>query len=608
MMKKLKIMTHYPNSKDINISNYEIKVNGTVINLEDYLPNRNYKRNSFQLSFYDINKKYIVSKRIMKIKNANFSIFYGKYICDLKKFSEVLDMLCTDQTEFNNDLSIFYDRCLNTYTNIADELNLILPKKELENILNDEKYLYFIYFYIKIHLAYIFRKIKQKGIDNFNKLLKYLARFFEQLKKDKVYKIYEKISILFHFAELFNIVKECKVFLETTFHYIKLDKIEKNSVINLSLEFLNNYIDNLNEESPSYFKLLEINSGYGFYKGKTVFTYDMIEISTLKNHLKEIIPTVFCFYSSSNTVNYAFTYPTIIGICVNEYYLFQNNEKFTLDKNCFKERKYEVKNVAMKLALRTKHECFGHIKFRFHSVFCLKKESKTPKKCFDNKKLKELVGFNNAIKKNTVNILSDNTKSNSGHYFESSFGKLPHTKYYTFVYLKWLKNIGNLLDHPELFYKKENVEKLQKYAYYKYSYETKKENEKSDGEKEVNLNSLNFEQELGYLTDIFVNSSKSSDLNKIEESLDITTTEPKKTKKFLGKKRKLFKIPTSNKINEIRHIDVEKSKAKIKSRKKSKFPKIIDREKILDILRNKPMTSSKKQYYLDLFLETTHLV
>ena len=69
----------------INISNYEIKVNGMVINLENYLPNKNYKRNSFQLSFYDINKKYIVSKRIMKIKKANFSIFYRKYINDLKK-------------------------------------------------------------------------------------------------------------------------------------------------------------------------------------------------------------------------------------------------------------------------------------------------------------------------------------------------------------------------------------------------------------------------------------------------------------------------------------------------------------------------------------------
>ena len=375
--------------------------------------------------------------------------------------------MSTDKAEFKNDLSVFYKRCLNSYTNVTDELNFILPKKELEKILNDEKYLDFIYFYIKIHIAYIFRKYNKKEIDTFNKLLKYLAAFFEQLKNDKDCKIFEKISILFHFAELFNVLKACEIFFKTPFHYIKLDKIEKNSVINLSLGFLNNYIDNLSEESPSYFKLLEISSGYGFYQGKTVYAYDMIEMSTLKNHLKETIPTVFCFYSLGDTDNFAFTYPTIIGICVNEYYLFQKNEKFSLDKNCSKERKYELKNAAIKLALRMEHECFGYIKFRFHSIFCLKKISKTPKKCFDNKILKELVEINNTIKKNTINILNNNEKCDSGYYYESSFGKLPETKYYTFIYLKWIKNIGNLLDHPELFYKKENLEKLQKYAYYK---------------------------------------------------------------------------------------------------------------------------------------------
>jgi len=48
---------------------------------------------------------------------------------------------------------------------------------------------------------------------------------------------------------------------------------------------------------------------------------------------------------------------------------------------------------------------------------------------------------------------------------------LPGKELYTFTYLKRIKNVGKLLDHPELFYKKENLEKLQKYAYFKYLYE-----------------------------------------------------------------------------------------------------------------------------------------
>ena len=38
----------------------EIKVNGALINLKDFLKNTNLKGNFFQLSFYDINHKNIV--------------------------------------------------------------------------------------------------------------------------------------------------------------------------------------------------------------------------------------------------------------------------------------------------------------------------------------------------------------------------------------------------------------------------------------------------------------------------------------------------------------------------------------------------------------------
>ena len=124
-------------------------------------------------------------------------------------------------------------------------------------------------------------------------------------------------------------------------------------------------------------------------------------------------------------------------------------------------------------------------------------------------------------------------------------------------------------------------------------------------EKEINLKAFDFEQELKYLTDLFINSSKNSDNNKKEESLDIITTKPKKIKTFLSKKRKIFKTPTSNKN---KNSDEGECKSKIKPRKKNKFPKILDRKKLLNILKYKPMKPSKKKYYLDLLLETTHLV
>ena len=81
-----------------------------------------------------------------------------------------------------------------------------------------------------------------------------------------------------------------------------------------------------------------------------------------------------------------------------------------------------------------------------------KKKNYTPRKCFNNKKLKILVGVNMPIKDNTINILANPNKGDRGNYLESSLGKLPGKMHYTSVYVKELKNIGNLLDHPELFY------------------------------------------------------------------------------------------------------------------------------------------------------------
>ena len=586
----------------INTSNYEIKVNGTIINLKEYLYNPNHNNNSFQLSFYDINQKYIVSKRIIKINNMNFSLFYEKYINELNNCSLLLDLLCSNKTEFENDFNRFYSTYLNVYLTILDELNLNIPKSQLEKYLNEDKYLNFIYLFVKLQIFYIFQKSKNKGFENFNKLFNYLKTFFEKLKKVPNFKVFEKISVLFHFGELFDVVKSCDIFLNTDFKYIKVDEIENNSVIYLAIDFLNKYIDNLNEESPSFFKLIEINSGYGYYKQRKTFTYDMIDISDLKSHLKEIIPSVICFYSLSNTDNSAFTYPAIGRVCVNESQIFEGEEKFSMDKNYFNTKKDETKNAAMKLALKLEHECFGHIKFRFHSDFYYKRAIQTPKKCFENKMLKRLVGINDNIKNNTINILSSSKKSDSGHYYESSYGKLPGTRFYTFVYLKLLKDMKNLIDHPELFYSKDNLEKLQKFSYYKYLYENNNENEKAK-----ELKSFNFEQELKYLTDFFANYDKSSIISEKDNLIDIKNKKLKK-KIFLGNKRKRNTPKKCDNINKIIKPEQEEINPKIKTKKKRKLIRTTDREKLLKILRNKNLDFSQQQYYVNLLLETNYKV
>ena len=66
----------------INIKNYKIKINGTEINIQNFLNFSNYTNKSYQLSFYDIQQKFIVSKKIKSIQNMNFFNFYEKITQD----------------------------------------------------------------------------------------------------------------------------------------------------------------------------------------------------------------------------------------------------------------------------------------------------------------------------------------------------------------------------------------------------------------------------------------------------------------------------------------------------------------------------------------------
>ena len=77
----------------INIKNYKIKINGTEINIQNFLNFSNYTNKSYQLSFYDIQQKFIVSKKIKPIQNMNFFDFYEKNNTGLKDYSSNIDKL-----------------------------------------------------------------------------------------------------------------------------------------------------------------------------------------------------------------------------------------------------------------------------------------------------------------------------------------------------------------------------------------------------------------------------------------------------------------------------------------------------------------------------------
>ena len=140
----------------INIKNHKIKINGTEINLENFIRMGNLRGNPFQLSFYDIKQKFIVSKKIKPIQFMNFSNFYDKYNAKLKDYSSNIDELIKNKNEFEKNASVLFEDSLTFFSAFIDELNLNLPKNILENIIKDNEHLEFIFNYIKLRFFFIF--------------------------------------------------------------------------------------------------------------------------------------------------------------------------------------------------------------------------------------------------------------------------------------------------------------------------------------------------------------------------------------------------------------------------------------------------------------------
>ena len=266
---------------------------------------------------------------------------------------------------------------------------------------------------------------------------------------DKNLLIFEKILLSLNYTGLLNEIKSCEKFKKLNFRYIKVAQADENSSIKLAKKFLDDFIDDLNEKSPSFFHLIEINSGYGYSGKNKMFSFDMISLHDLKNHLIANIPTVIGFFNLDNNVR-AVTNVISGSVSINEKKLFGDTEIIDIDKNISKEKEYQIKNIAMKIAEELMHESFGHKKFQFHAFFCNKPKCSTPLKCFDikNKKKRKMVAEFNLKKKEYIN-----------NYFESSFGKASDLHLYTFSLLKRIKNQDKLLN-PLLFTQIDNLEKL----------------------------------------------------------------------------------------------------------------------------------------------------
>ena len=69
--------------------------------------------------------------------------------------TDILELM-KNKDNFKENKYQFYLIYMNDFYNITEGLNLNIPKKKLEEMITDVKYLDFIYYYIKARIFYLF--------------------------------------------------------------------------------------------------------------------------------------------------------------------------------------------------------------------------------------------------------------------------------------------------------------------------------------------------------------------------------------------------------------------------------------------------------------------
>ena len=164
---------------------------------------------------------------------------------------------------------------------------------------------------------------------------------------------------------------QIKNLLEFSFIYPK--KIKNNTPYKICYEFLNEFIENLTEDSSLFEIIYLLDSDTGsnrLYKNVRQFQLSLYNLNQIKQHLKSTIPDVIIrkFHSENDVCNGSF-YPSYGVIQCYEGILYDINDISTISKIIENEDKECI--YTMPLIMLFFHELFGHSKHRLDNNYSM---------------------------------------------------------------------------------------------------------------------------------------------------------------------------------------------------------------------------------------------
>ena len=294
------------NTKRIILINYSpfydlLNINGQ--NFSDEIYYISYE-NSIQISVINIDKKIMPFKIIIPVNQNEFLEKYGKYE---KELNDLIAKFDKDYYTINDDNSINILKSeIAKIDSLSDILIFILnlPKNILLNNYNDYKYFDFISNCCLLKILEKFLLLYKEELKELKTIYIFFKDYKDKLKNNSDLNYYHKILIIIEFTNFFidkNL--NIKEFCDINFQYHEINKMGKQSPGYLSINFIKNFIETLDESSPFYYPLIIIDARNLIYDNKYLYGYGLISKDILKFYLSNIIPEILITFNDNNNNN-----------------------------------------------------------------------------------------------------------------------------------------------------------------------------------------------------------------------------------------------------------------------------------------------------------------
>ena len=309
---------------------------------------------SLQVSILNLEKKIFQYKIISSEKYDAFFEKMEKYEKDSKEFFDEIQQIIENKKILNKEEINDKLKNINYLSDILDT-KFNFSKKIMLKYFNSNNDLDFISNCCLFRIVEKYLSKKDVFLNELKNIFDFYHNYKLNLEKDINLNIYQKILVLIEFTHFF-IEKDENIFefKSSKFSYYSKKTMEINSPLLSSINFLKNFIEDLDESYPLFIPLILIDNGKFIYNGENMYAFDLNSKEKMKKYLTDIIYETIIVYEDYNSDKGAETNKNTGVVSLNLSETLVPEEIIDIGKN-IEDENIRI-NYSLKIILALSHE------------------------------------------------------------------------------------------------------------------------------------------------------------------------------------------------------------------------------------------------------------